>query len=119
VLTGFGDLDTAKRAIRLDVSDFLTKPCALGDIELALDRARQRRLAVNEPTASPNDSLTAAPPPPAKPVPMTLEELERQHILASLERNGGNRTATAAELGISLRTLYYRLETYQRQGLNV
>jgi len=119
VLTGFGDLDTAKRAIRLDVSDFLTKPCALGDIELALDRARQRRLAVNEPTAtSPNESAAPALT-PAKPAPMTLEELERQHILASLERNGGNRTATAAELGISLRTLYYRLETYQRQGLNV
>ncbi len=28
VLTGFGDLDAARQAIRLDVVDFLTKPCA-------------------------------------------------------------------------------------------
>ncbi len=46
----------------------------------------------------------------------TLDELERSHILAALERNEGNRTATAAELGISLRTLYYRLSEYQKQG---
>ncbi len=48
---------------------------------------------------------------------MTIEELERRHILATLERNNGNRSATANELGISLRTLYYRLGAYQRQGL--
>ncbi|AKJ04768.1 helix-turn-helix domain-containing protein [Archangium gephyra] len=30
----------------------------------------------------------------------TLEELEREYILAVLARNGGNRTRTAKELGI-------------------
>ena len=47
---------------------------------------------------------------------MTLDEVERQHILASLRRNNGNRTATAQELGISRRTLYYKLEEYEKQG---
>ena len=42
VLTGYGDLDSARRAIHLNVVDFLTKPCHLSDIELALDRARRR-----------------------------------------------------------------------------
>jgi len=60
-------------------------------------------------------------PPASAPVesgtPMLLEELERKHILASLRRHAGNRAETAAELGISLRTLYYRLGEYQRQGL--
>ena len=46
-----------------------------------------------------------------------VEELERKHILASLHRHGGNRAATAAEVGISLRKLYYRLGEYQRMGL--
>ena len=50
---------------------------------------------------------------------MTLDELERDHILAMLERNEGNRTAAAAALGISRRTLYYKLEEYQRQGYAV
>src|SRR5271169_6654437 len=42
ILTGFGDLPAAKQAIHLDVVDFLTKPCALGDIEIALSRAFRR-----------------------------------------------------------------------------
>ena len=46
----------------------------------------------------------------------TMEDIERQTILAALDRNDGNRTATAQELGISLRTLYYRLAEYQRRG---
>src|SRR5438445_6719836 len=42
VLTGFGDLEAAKQAIHFDAVDFLTKPCALGDLEVSLDRARLR-----------------------------------------------------------------------------
>jgi transcriptional regulator with PAS, ATPase and Fis domain len=48
-----------------------------------------------------------------------LEEVERQHILAALARNRGNRTAAAAELGISRRTLYYKIEEYQKQGFGI
>ena len=47
---------------------------------------------------------------------MSLEEMEKRHILATLEKNRGNRTLTAQELGISLRKLYYRLGQYQREG---
>jgi DNA-binding NtrC family response regulator len=111
ILTGFGTLDIARRAIRLDVSDFLTKPCALGELEVALERARQKRLSHWEP-----EKINV--PPQTVPQPgMTIDELERKHILATLERNHGNRSATAQELGISLRTLYYRLGAYQRQGI--
>jgi len=39
ILTGFGDLDAARKAIRIDAVDFLTKPCPLGELELALGRA--------------------------------------------------------------------------------
>ena len=42
ILTGFGDLEAAKKAIHLDVVEFLTKPCHLGELERALDRARRR-----------------------------------------------------------------------------
>jgi DNA-binding NtrC family response regulator len=113
ILTGFGDLEAAREAIRLDVVDFLTKPCSLGDLEVALDRAR-KRLGPPRPDVGPDagpDSIVsdnAGPP--------TLDDIERQTILAALERHRGNRAATAAELGISLRTLYYRLAEYQRQG---
>jgi two-component system NtrC family response regulator len=41
--------------------------------------------------------------------PMTLAELEIQAIHESLERNENNKTRAAEELGISLKTLYNRL----------
>jgi two-component system response regulator RegA len=111
IMTGFGDLAAARRAIRLDVVDFLGKPCRLDELEAALTRARQRLTAANTlPTAS---STTPSGPPSAT---TTLEDLERQQILATLERNDGNRTLTAAELGISRRTLQYRLSQYAQQG---
>jgi two-component system NtrC family response regulator len=49
--------------------------------------------------------------PPAPP-PRSLAEIEQVTILATLERNHGDRQKTAAELGISLRTLQYRLKEY-------
>jgi DNA-binding NtrC family response regulator len=41
--------------------------------------------------------------------PMSLRELEMQAIHESIERHEGNKQAAAAELGISLKTLYNRL----------
>ena len=131
ILTGFGDPEAAKQAIRLDVADFLTKPAPLGELEVALDRARNRRLQAGSgqparphlpahvPEPEEDDDEDEAPPGKSEaggPTP-SLEEMEQRHILAVLEKNGGNRTATAAELGISLRKLYYRLGQYQKQGL--
>lgn len=135
VLTGFGDLDTAKQAIRLDVVDFLTKPTHLGELEQALSRAWQRiddaagldAVQLPEPTEDElafdheedeMDSLAGLPkhdgaaPKPGE----SLEALERRHILDTLARHDGNRRATAEALGISLRTLYYRLSQYQQEG---
>ena len=109
VLTGFASLESARRAVHLDVVEFLTKPCHLGELEQALDRAIKRLPAPIGVTASPS-----APRPGTQ--GMTLDQLEREHILAALDRNNGNRTATALELGISRRTLYYKLEEYQKQG---
>jgi two-component system response regulator AtoC len=45
--------------------------------------------------------------------PVTLDELERQHIMRVLSETGGNRERTAAILGISARTLYRKLREYE------
>lgn len=42
----------------------------------------------------------------------TLEDTERETIRRSLERNGGRRKATAAELNISERTLYRKIKEF-------
>lgn len=42
----------------------------------------------------------------------SLEEIEREYILVSLERNGGNQTHTAEQLRIGSATLYRKLKSY-------
>jgi DNA-binding NtrC family response regulator len=37
-------------------------------------------------------------------------------IIATLKKCGGNKTRAAALLGVSLKTLYNRLNTYRAQG---
>jgi DNA-binding NtrC family response regulator len=43
---------------------------------------------------------------------LTLGDLEKQHILATLDKCGGNRTHAARKLGISIRTLRNKLSEY-------
>ncbi|SJN59221.1 Transcriptional regulatory protein ZraR [Vibrio ruber DSM 16370] len=47
------------------------------------------------------------------PTGVSLEELEKHAILNTLEKNQGNKTESAQELGISVKTLYNKLEKYQ------
>ena len=126
VLTGFGDLEAAKKAIHLDVVEFLTKPAHLGEVESALDRARRRLEEAAEPpvvdiesSQEVDEAEVEEDEEPGADATTTLAEVERQHILAALVRNKGNRSTTAEELGISLRTLYYRLSEYQKRGFRV
>ena len=119
LLASTGDLETARKAIHLEVVDYLNKPCSMGSLERALERARSRgprpRLPeISEALQTPRKTVTVAQQDASS---TSLEEIEQRHILAVLNKNGGKRNATAAELGISLRKLYYRLGQYQRQGL--
>lgn len=63
----------------------------------------------------------ADPPRVASPNAGSLSEVafasEAEAILAALDRNGGNRARTAQSLGISERTLRYRLATMRANGL--
>ncbi len=43
----------------------------------------------------------------------SISEVERRLIMATLELNGGNKRKTADILGVSLKTLYNRLNTYR------
>lgn len=56
------------------------------------------------------DDLPVTTTGPARPV--LFKDIERQAIEDALRTNDGNRTKTARQLGISLRTLQYRLKEY-------
>ena len=48
--------------------------------------------------------------------PLPLEQIERQHILKTLESTEGNRTQASKILGISIRTLRNKLSIYRFDG---
>jgi len=50
------------------------------------------------------------------PLSMPLAEVERRHILAVLSRCGGNKTQAAKRLGVSVKTLYNKLEAWGMSG---
>ncbi len=62
----------------------------------------------NEPEAT--DYIEVKPD--EEQVPVSMRELERTTIKATLERNKGKRRKAAAELGISERTLYRKIKEY-------
>ena len=47
---------------------------------------------------------------------ITLDALEKDYILASLQRNGNNKARTAEMLGVSEKTLYNKLNRYGREA---
>ncbi|MEZ8532103.1 helix-turn-helix domain-containing protein, partial [Vibrio cyclitrophicus] len=47
------------------------------------------------------------------PAGVSLEKIEKAAIINTLEENEGNKKETAQDLGISIKTLYNKLDKYQ------
>lgn len=72
----------------------------LSDLPVAIQHSRQRA------------TLPASAPGPGNVGADTLEDIEKRCLLTALEKTRGNRTRAAALLGITRRTLGYRLRKY-------
>jgi two-component system response regulator HydG len=104
-----------------EVADQLQRHAWPGNVR-ELENAMERAAALAGQTRVelidlPEDVRSSAP---ASPVPLvaearSLQLIERDHILAALRMNGGNRARTAAQLEIGTATLYRRLKSY---GMN-
>jgi DNA-binding NtrC family response regulator len=82
--------NTVERLIILSQSDTITLRDVLDNIPL------------HQPSLADNDSA-----------PLSLREMERNQILRVLAQNQGNKTKTAKDLGITLKTLYNKLSYYR------
>jgi len=78
-------------------------------------RVRRARLAP-PPAPSGNPSILPMPAPPAPGSTKTLHNIEMEHILRVLEKNNHNKPLTAKELGISLKTLYNKLNRWEEEN---
>ena len=98
-------------------------PGNVRELRNVLDRAlllqpatalRPSALLAETPPAAPElEPAEATPEPPTADV-LPLAEVERRHILATLERLQGHRQNTAAALGIGLATLRRKLQEFGR-----
>jgi len=114
IATGYGTFDIAKQAIKMDVVDFLSKPIGLDDLKAAMDHAWDRHVLVQTPA----DQLIlpkhkAHTDPVEQRDSLNIETMEHDLIIEALRRCKDNRKAAAKMLGISERTLYYRLTVYE------
>jgi DNA-binding NtrC family response regulator len=73
------------------------------------DLLTERDLFTDDATAA-----VASPPGASFEPPLSLREVERRHILHSLQVVRGNRTEAAKLLGISVRCLQYKLKSYMQ-----
>ena len=73
------------------------------------DVLRADRLRLDGPSPKPAAGGGGWAPPEG----MTLEEIEKKILEESLRRNGGNRSLTAEQLGLSRRTIQRKIQDYQ------
>ncbi len=73
---------------------------------LADEQITEAHLVLDTPVTELGSQLTVPPG-------MSLEDIEREAITQTLAENDGNKTITAQQLGISVKTLYNKLDKYQ------
>jgi DNA-binding NtrC family response regulator len=81
-------------------------------------RVRRNRPASATPVAGGNLNPNILPMPtaPIAGSTRTLHDIEMEHILRVLEKNNHNKPLTAKELGISLKTLYNKLNRWEDEN---
>jgi DNA-binding NtrC family response regulator len=116
VLTDSGPLDPDNPATKMEALESSVKPCSPHDISLRVGRILQLRNLERE-NAALREQL-ARHLEPSQPQPrgiaagITLSEMERVLIAATIQHTRGNIKAAATVLGIDRSTLYEKIRRY-------
>lgn len=103
VLTGYGSIATAVKAIKSGAHNYLTKPVSVEEILLAF-----REEAGQGGTNAVEEAGFEGP---------SLKQVEWETIQKALDENGGNVSATARQLKMHRRTLQRKLQKKPQQLL--
>ena len=85
-----------------ELMNAIERAVALGGAVVALEHLPERVLIATGSSAGTGSESGSS-----------LEDVERRHVLATLERSGGNKAQAAESLGIDLSTLYRKLRRYE------
>lgn len=111
LITAFGDIDLAVRSVQQGAEDFVTKPWdnqqLIEKLEAAIEKHRdkQQTATLAAEAAQLHDQIEADQQ-------LSLEDLERKHILEVVNQEKGNLVNAAERLGISRQTLYNKLKKF-------
>ena len=111
LITGFGDIDLAVRSVQQGAEDFITKPwdnqTLIQKLEAAITKhhAKQQTATLAAEAVSLHNQIEANQQ-------LSLDELEKKHILEIVDQEHGNLVNAAERLGISRQTLYNKLKKY-------
>ena len=85
-----------------------------GNIRQLENRIKKALVLCDKTLLTPEDlDLGANAESPILPLEKAKEEFQRKYVLEALERNNGNRTQTARDLGVDPRTIFRYLEREQ------
>lgn len=111
LITAFGDIGLAVTSLKEGAEDFVTKPWDNDELIEKLLKAIERRDNQRHIDSTLHEASQLRDRHEST-LQMTLDELERQHIMEVLDECRGNLTEATARLGISRQTLYTRLKKY-------
>lgn len=111
MITAFGDINIAVNSLKEGAEDFITKPWDNDELVekllAAIDRCRQQKNLNRK--ASGADVLIEKQETLKQ---MTLDEVEKQHILEMMQECGNNLSDVARRLNIGRQKLYSKLKKY-------
>lgn len=109
VITAFGDVEIAVKAMKLGAEDFITKPW---DNEQLIEKlkhaiAKNRKFHQDKKAAQRASELEEAE---NERLNLTLDEVKMRHIRSVIDNCGRNLSAAAQQLGVNRQTLYNLLK---------
>ena len=105
VITAFGDVEVAVKAMKLGAEDFITKPW---DNERLIEKLN-KAIAVNRRTRQDKEAARRAAhleEAESQRLGLTLDEVKMRHVRSVIDSCGGNLSAAAQQLGVNRQTLY-------------